>query len=106
IRAGFDPAMKRLRNAYQKAMQKSEERLTSLAQETGGRLFVPTSGDEMISEGSEVARDIGAQYLITYRPKRSLAAAPRDEYRRLTVAPRRSGLLVRKRRGYLVSTGP
>jgi hypothetical protein len=102
----FDPAMKRLQNAYQKAMQKSEERLTSLAQETGGQLLVPTSTDEMIAEGSAVARDIGAQYVITYKPKRPLASAPKDEYRRLTVVPRRIGLHVRTRRGYLVTTGP
>ena len=101
----FDPAMKRLRNAYKKAMQKSEERLTSLVQETGGRLLVPTSVEEMLAQGSEVARDIGAQYVITYKPKRPLASAPKGEYRRLTVAPRRSGLHVRTRRGYVVTTG-
>lgn len=98
----FDPAMRRLRNAYKKAMQKSEEQFTSLVQETGGTLFVPTSGEEMISEGGTIARDIGAQYVITYKPKRSLAAAPADEYRRLYVAPTRSGLSVRTRRGYVV----
>jgi hypothetical protein len=98
--------MRRLQNAYKKAMLKSEERLTSLAQETGGRLLVPTSPEEMIAKGSEVARDIGAQYVITYKPKRPLASAPKDEYRRLTVTPRRSGLHVRTRRGYVVSTGP
>jgi VWFA-related protein len=102
----FDPAMTRLRNAYKRAMLKSEERFASLVQETGGRLFVPTSTDEMIAQGGEVARDIGAQYVITYKPKRPLATAPRDEYRRLTVAPRRIGLRVRTRRGYIVSTGP
>jgi VWFA-related protein len=101
----FDPAMKRLQNAYKKAMQRSEERLTSLAQETGGRLLVPTSAEEMIAEGGEVARDIGAQYVITYKPKRPLASAPKEEYRRLNVVPRRSGLHVRTRRGYVVTTG-
>jgi len=101
----FDPQMRRLRNAYKKAMLKSEERFTSLVQETGGRLLVPTSEDEMIAQGSEVARDIGAQYVITYKPKRPLASAPRDEYRRLNVVPRRIGLHVRTRRGYVVTTG-
>lgn len=102
----FDPAMSRLRNAYKKAMQKSEERLTSLVQETGGQLLAPTSAEEMLAQGVEVARDIGAQYVITYKPKRSLATAPKDEYRRLTVTPRRSGLRVRTRRGYVVTSGP
>jgi hypothetical protein len=101
----FDPQMKRLRNAYKKAMLKSNDRLLSLVQETGGRLLAPTSEEEMIATGREVARDIGAQYVITYKPKRALASAPKDEYRRLAVFPRRSGLHVRTRRGYLVSTG-
>jgi len=101
----LDPAMRRLRNAYQNAMQRSEERLTSLAQETGGRLLAPVSEDDMLSQGTEVARDIGTQYVITYKPKRPLAEAPRDDYRRLSVVPRRIGLHVRTRRGYLVTTG-
>jgi VWFA-related protein len=103
---GFDPQMQRLRNAYKKAMQRSDERLTSLVKDTGGRLFAPTSEDEMIASGSDVARDIGAQYVITYKPKRPLASAPKDEYRRLTVISRRVGLRVRTRRGYVVSTAP
>jgi VWFA-related protein len=102
----LDPAMRRLRNAYQKAMQRSEEHLSWLAQETGGRLIVPTTAEEMIAQGGAVARDIGSEYVITYKPKRSLASASKDEYRHLTVSPRRSGLHVRTRRGYVVTTGP
>jgi VWFA-related protein len=102
----FDPAMHRLHKAYQKAMEKSEERLTGLVQETGGRLLLATSNEEMIAEGNEVARDIGAQYIITYRPKRPLASAPKDEYRNLTVAARRVGLHLRTRRGYVVTSSP
>jgi VWFA-related protein len=100
----FDPAKKRLQNAYARAMQKSEERLTSLAEETGGRLVVPTSKEEIIAEGEEVARDIGAQFVITYKPKRPLATAPKDEYRKLNVSPRRIGLRLRTRRGYFVTS--
>ncbi|HEY0385457.1 MAG TPA: VWA domain-containing protein, partial [Pyrinomonadaceae bacterium] len=85
----FDPAMRRLQKAYEKAMQKSEDRLTSLVEETGGRLLLPTSSEEMIAEGSAAARDIGSQYVVTYTPKRPLAAAPKAEYRHLTVASRR-----------------
>jgi hypothetical protein len=102
----FDPAMRRLRKSYQKAIEKSEERFTELAQETGGRLMLATSTDEMIAEGDEVARDIGAQYVVTYKPKRPLASAPKDEYRHLTVAARRLGLHLRTRRGYFVPSAP
>jgi VWFA-related protein len=98
----FDPAMRRLNKSYQKAMEKSDERFTALAKETGGRLLLATSTDEMIAEGNEVARDIGAQYVVTYKPKRSLASAPKDEYRNINVAARRVGLHLRTRRGYVV----
>jgi len=101
----FDPGKKSLQNAYKKAMAKSEERLTSLAEDTGGRLLVPTSTEEIIADGEKVARDIGAQYVVTYKPRRPLATAAKEEYRRLAVSPRRIGLHVRTRRGYLVTPG-
>jgi VWFA-related protein len=99
----FDPAMKRLRKAYEQAMQKSGERFNELVAETGGRLLPGTSADEMIGQGREVARDIGAQFVITYKPKRPLAESAADEYRHLEVASRRVGLHLRTRRGYVVN---
>jgi VWFA-related protein len=99
----FDPQMRRLRKAYEKAMKSSEARLSSLADETGARILKPTSTAEMIDRGAEVARDIGAQYVVTYVPKRPLAEAKSGEYRRVQVVPRRSGLTVRSRRGYVAT---
>ena len=96
-----DPAMRRLRKAYEKAMQRGEQRLQTLTAETGGRVFLPQSDDELIAQGTEVAREIGTQYIVTYRPQRPLADAPATEYRRLTVLPRRGGLTLRARRGYV-----
>ena len=102
----FDPQMRRLRKAYEKAMKSSEQRLGSLAEETGARILKPESAEEMIDRGAEVARDIGAQYVVTYVPKRPLAEARPGEYRRVQVAPRRAGLTVRSRRGYIVTPTP
>jgi VWFA-related protein len=102
----FDPQMRRLHKAYEKAMKSSEQRLGSLAEETGALIVKPESAEEMIDKGAEVARDIGAQYVITYVPKRPLADARPGEYRRVQVAPRRSGLTVRSRRGYIVTPAP
>ena len=99
----FDPELRRRRKAYEEAMKRSEARLTSLAEETGGRILLPTSTEEMISRGSEVAREIDSQYVVTYAPKRPLATAPPAEYRQIRVNPRRSGLQLRARRGYVVS---
>ena len=102
----FDPQMRRLRKAYEKAMKTSEQKLGTLAEETGALILKPESAEEMIDKGAEVARDIGSQYVITYVPKRPLAEARPGEYRRVQVAPRRSGLTVRTPRGYIVAPTP
>jgi len=98
----FDPAMRRARKAYEAETKKSEKWLATLADETGGRIFLPKSSDEMIEEAEEVAREIGAEYVVTYRPTRPLAGAEPGEYRKVEVASRRVGLHLRSRRGYIV----
>ena len=98
----FDPAMRRVRKVYEADTKKSEKWLTALAEETGGRIFLPKSTDEMIAQSEEVAREIGAEYVVTYRPKRPLADAKPGEYRKVEVASRRVGLYLRSRRGYIV----
>lgn len=98
----FDPAMKRVRKAYEAETRQSEKWLKDLAAETGGRIFLPVSTEEMIAKGEEVARDIGAEYVVTYRPTRPLAEAQPGEYRRVQVGSRRVGLYLRSRRGYVV----
>ena len=98
----FDPAMRKVRKAYEAETRKSERWLTDLAAETGGQIFLPVSTAEMIAKGEEVARDIGAEYVVTYRPTRPLAEAEPGEYRRVEVASRRVGLYLRSRRGYVV----
>ena len=58
----------------------------------------------MVAQAGEVAREIGTQYVVTYRPKRPLTGAPAGEYRRVRVGARRIGLSLRARRGYVVGT--
>jgi VWFA-related protein len=98
----FDPAMKRQRKAYESDIRKSQQVLTSVAEETGGRIFLPKSSQEMRAQAGEAAREIGAEYVVTYRPKRPLTDSKRGEYRRIEVAARRAGLSLRSRRGYVV----
>lgn len=98
----FDPAMKRQRKAYETEVKKSQQVLTSVAEDMGGRIFLPKSDEEMLAQAKEAARDIGAEYIVTYRPKRPLASAKQGEYRRVKVASRRVGLSLRSRRGYVV----
>ncbi len=98
----FDPEMKRQRKAYEADVKNSQQALVNIAAETGGQIFLPKTSEEMIAETKEVAREIGAEYVITYRPKRALAEARPGEYRRVEVASRRVGLTLRTRRGYVV----
>jgi len=97
----FDPAMRRLRKAYENEVKKSQQSLTALADETGGTIFLPKNDEEMLSQAENVARDIGSEYVITYRPTRPLADARVNEYRRVEVVSRRVGLTLRSRRGYV-----
>ncbi len=98
----FDPEMKRQRKAYEADLKKSQQALSNIATETGGQIFLPKTAEEMLAETKEVAREIGAEYVITYRPKRPLAEARQGEYRKVEVASRRVGLTLRTRKGYVV----
>jgi len=100
----FDPAMKRQRKAYEAELKKSEAVLQKVAEETGGKWMLPLNSLEMMAEADEVARAIGAEYVVTYRPKRPLAEAKPGEYRRIEVASRRVGVNLQARRGYVVPT--
>jgi lysophospholipase L1-like esterase len=102
----LDREMRRRYKKYADETKQSEVRLTKLADETGGRMLLAGTGDEMIRQADEVARDIGAEYVVTYTPKRPLALAPSGEYRRVEVASRRVGLTLRSRRGYVVTPSP
>ncbi|MCA1632336.1 MAG: VWA domain-containing protein [Acidobacteria bacterium] len=98
----FDPAMRRQRKAAEREMKRGESRLKTLTEETGGRLLMPASVDEMVARGADVAREIDAQYVVTYKPKRPLRKAAATEYRRIHVGARKLGLRLRSRRGYVV----
>jgi len=100
----FDPAMRRARKAYENEVKKSQQILTNVAQETGGKMLLPLTSEQMIAQAGEVARAIGSEYVVTYRPKRPLAEAEPGEYRKLEVASRRVGLSLQARRGYVVPT--
>jgi VWFA-related protein len=91
--------------AYKEATKLSEVWLTSLAEQTGGLVFMPRSVEEMIPPAEQIAREIDSQYVVTYSPKRPLANATAGEYRRLFVASGVGGMNMRARPGYVV-TGP
>ncbi|MEJ7708796.1 MAG: hypothetical protein WKF84_02815 [Pyrinomonadaceae bacterium] len=93
--------MRRVRKEYEEKVKRSQETLSKLAAETGGTIHLPKTDEEMLKAGSEIARDIGAQYIVTYRPKRPLSASKSGEYRRIVVAPRKTSVSLRARPGSL-----
>lgn len=99
----LDRELRRRRQAYIVAMQRGEKRLQELARETGGKLWVLDYQKPFADKGLAVASDIGAQYVVTYKPKKPLATARPGEYRRLEVALRRPDVTVRTRRGYVAA---
>jgi VWFA-related protein len=104
ISVRFDPAMRKARKAYETDVKKSQQVLTNVAQETGGKILLPLTNEEMIAKAGEVAQAIGSEYVVTYRPKRPLAEAEPGEYRKVEVTSRRVGLSLTARRGYVVPT--
>ena len=102
----LDVAMRRKRKEYERATRESEAQLKDIAEESGGQILLPQTNEELASEAATVARDIGSQYVVTYRPKRPLAQARSGEYRKVEVASRRVGVYLRSRRGYVVSITP
>jgi VWFA-related protein len=103
VTVDLDRELRRRRQAYIAAMQRGAARLSELAKETGGRLWELDNAAPFTDKGLAVARDIGAQYVVTYRPKRALADARPGEYRKLQVALRRPDVVVRTRRGYVAA---
>lgn len=96
-----DFAMRKKRADYKEATVQAELWLKSLAAETGGLAFIPRATAEMVSQAEGIAREIDSQYVVTYTPKRPLAEAAVEEYRRIKVAPGIGGLQVHARRGYV-----
>jgi len=97
-----DVAMRRKRKEYERATRDSEKQLTEIAEESGGRIFLPVNPNELLTQADSIARDIGSQYVVTYRPTRPLSSAKPGEYRKIEVASRRVGLYLRSRHGYVV----
>jgi len=90
----LDREMRRFYKDYETAASLSEERLIALTERLGGRIFLPTSTEEALNESDDMAADIGAQYLVTYVPKRPIKASTDKAPRRVEVVSVRVGLHV------------
>jgi hypothetical protein len=98
-----DLEMRRWFKNYALAMKERERQLVSIAQGVGGRVLLPATPDEVIEQTLKVSRDIAAQYVITYTPKRAFATEGSEDQRRIGVFPRRIGLKLISLRSFVTT---
>ena len=75
-----------------------EHALETLAASTGGRIFMPSVGDQLDNAFAEILRDLRSQYLIGYYPRDLPRDSPR--FHKVRVELKRKDLRVSTRTGY------
>ena len=104
----FDFEMTRWFKKYALATKRREAQLAELAREAGGRVLLPETPEEVSGLADRVARDVGAQYVVTYAPLRPFRrdGAGEAERRRAEVSARRMGLRLFTLRSVVTVTPP
>jgi len=98
----LDRAMIRKIRERGENLARSETALTELSENTNGLLILPESRAEMIEKTELLARNIDANYVVTYIPKRALSDVRTTEERSIEVTSRRAGLEVLAKRKLIV----
>ncbi|MEP6538384.1 MAG: VWA domain-containing protein [Bryobacteraceae bacterium] len=75
-----------------------ENALTTLAESTGGKVFLPAVGPSMDAAFDEILRELRTQYLIGYYPKN--ITLTKDPFHTIRVSTRQKDLRVVTRNGY------
>jgi Mg-chelatase subunit ChlD len=99
----LDREMVRKRKEQAAQLERSEQFLTSIAEDTNGEIFLPETTQEMIEKMTQLAKNIDSQYVVTYTPKKTLNEAPDGEVRLIEANSRRAGLAVQGRRKLVVT---
>ena len=89
-------------NAFGKGYGQADFALRQLTTQTGGRVFFPSSADELKAIYALIAQELSSQYLVGYtstNPKRDGA------WRRINVRALRAGATARTRMGYYAPGG-
>ena len=76
--------------------------LRQLSQETGGRVFFPTSPADLPRIYDQISEELASQYGLAYSSKNPLR---NGAWRRIEVRTTRPGLTASARRGYYGPTG-
>jgi Ca-activated chloride channel family protein len=76
--------------------------LRQLSQETGGRVFFPTSVAELPKIYEQISEELASQYSMAYSSKNPMR---NGAWRRIDVRVNKTGLTARTRRGYYAPSG-
>jgi Ca-activated chloride channel homolog len=87
----------RQENGARREFKEAEFVLRQLSQETGGRVFFPTSVAELPKIYEQIADELSSQYSLAYTSKNPVR---NGAWRRITVRVSRPGLTARTRQGY------
>ena len=82
---------------YLGLLDRSEKQLEGLALQTGGRIFLPLTDEELLPAYQAIAEELRTQYIITYKPQPRASAG---EYRRVRVLVLPGDYEVGAREGY------
>jgi Ca-activated chloride channel family protein len=93
---GYDPHVV---GRYLRLIDESEKQLTSLATQTGGRIFLPLKDEDLSAAYRAIAEELRTQYIITYKPNPKVAGG---QWRRVRVLVLPGGYEIGTREGYIV----
>lgn len=100
----LDFAMNRKRKEEMNRIQKSEQFLTTFAEDGNGEIFLPNTISEMIEKTTILAKNIDSQYVVTYTPELPLAEAKNGETRIVEATSRKAGVEIQGRRKLVVAS--
>jgi len=82
---------------YIRVLDQAEDVLIALAEKTGGRIYFPLEQSELRDVYSQIAEELGTQYIIRYMPKNT---ARDGRFRRIRVMTGNPAYIASAREGY------
>lgn len=99
----LDRTMIRTIKAHQADLEKAQQQLEQVAENTNGEFILPETTDEMDEKAPLVARMIDSSYVVTYIPKVPVVGTRGIAERNIEVTSKRDGLVVQARRKLLIA---
>ncbi|HEY2846847.1 MAG TPA: hypothetical protein VGI80_03455, partial [Pyrinomonadaceae bacterium] len=88
---------------HQADLEKAQQQLEQVAENTNGEFILPETTDEMDDKAPLVARMIDSSYVVTYTPKVPVVGTRGIAERNIEVTSKREGLVVQARRKLLIA---